>query len=188
MKVIQYLDNLSKTQLKLLPNVKSDLEMISFKRWNNILHILKDNNPKPLEDVQFIYHNEIDGIKYQNILECIPMGDRYKFYHTPIGMTKASRDKMMKLSISINVTFAKTVFVKDLELAEKLDEDVPLPAKVLTTPTTPSDIKSEVKDVSVVDPEPGMKFISCEKGPVDPDVVAKKKRRRKRKRKASKDA
>ena len=170
MKVIQYLDNLSKAQLKLLPNVKSDLEMISFKRWNDILHILKDNNPKPLEDVQFIYHNEIDGIKYQNILECIPMGDRYKFYHTPIGMTEASRDKMRKLSISINVTFAKTVFVKDLELAEK------------------SDIKSEVKDVSVVDPGSGMTFISCEKGPVDPDIVAKKKRRRRRKRKVNKDA
>ena len=170
MKVIQYLDNLSKAQLKLLPNVKSDLEMISFKRWNDILHILKDNNPKPLEDVQFIYHNEIDGIKYQNILECIPMGDRYKFYHTPIGMTEASRDKMRKLSISINVTFAKTVFVKDLELAEK------------------SDIKTEVKDVSVVDPGSGMTFISCEKGPVDPDIVAKKKRRRRRKRKVNKDA
>ena len=188
MKVIQYLDNLSKAQLKSLPNVKSDLDKISFKRWNDILHILKDNNPKPLEDVQFIYHNEVDGIKYKNILECVPMGDRYKFYHTPIGMTEASRDKMMKLSISINVTFSKTVFVKDLELAKKLDDALPLPAKVLITPITPSDIRAEVKDVSVVDPGSGMTFISCEKGPVDPDVVAKKKRRRKRKRKANKDA
>ena len=173
MKVIQYLDNLSKTQLKSLPNVKSDLEKISFKRWNDILRILKDNNPKPLEDIQFIYHNEIDGIKYQNILECVPMGDRYKFYYTPICMGGNSNTKKLRLTIGIRVTLGKTVFAKDLQKAEEeqlpepkevlkaMEKTAPLAVQVLMRPVMPSEIQ--------------------EANPT------KKKRRRRRKHKSSKE-
>ena len=95
----------TKTILKILPQAGCDLKKFGLTRVNKIANILsKLTEGHPIEDCQFIYITKVRDKSFQNILECIPKGNRYYLEYTPIEIEDSSRGRNVQMVMKLTST------------------------------------------------------------------------------------
>jgi len=95
----------TKSILKILPQAGCDLKKFGIARINKIISILKKmTEGRPLEDIQFIYITKVRNKSFQNVLECIPKGNRCYLEYTPIEIEDQTKGKRVQMIMKLAST------------------------------------------------------------------------------------